>query len=179
MYSFRRLVLALLVVALAVGGGATAWLTGAGAATASSTNVSPPGTQPHGVNFSIHSEVDVNYCLEDIPAPAVPASQASMSQCAARNGQRWTFADPANGSIVLIGGNFGNCLDASANVSSPISDKPCSFKAGEQFYYSSIGQIESTSGKKCLQAAQSTQDATVFIAKCSPTVPLQIWQLSH
>ena len=179
MFSFHRLVLALLVLALSLGGGVTAWLAGAGAAAATSAKVSPPGTQPHGVNFTIHSEVDVNYCMEDIPAPAVPASQASISQCAARDGQHWTLADPADGSIVIIGGNFGNCLDASAKVPSAISDIPCTFKSGEQFYYSSAGQIESTSGKKCLQAAQAAQDAVIEIVKCDPNVPLQIWQLGH
>jgi hypothetical protein len=167
------------VLAVSLGVGGTALLLGAGAAAASSTKSSPPGTQPHGVNYKIHSEVDVNFCIEDIPSSSVPASEASMSQCATRDGQDWTFADPANGSIVLIGGNFGNCLDASAIVSTAISDIPCTFKSGEQFYYSSAGQIESTSGKKCLQASQATQDAVIFIAKCDPSVRLQIWQLSH
>ncbi len=102
-----------------------------------------------------------------------------MSMCAIRNGQRWTFADAADGSIVIIGGNTGNCLDLTAVVSSWVSMAPCTFKSGEHFYFSAAGQIESTSGKKCLQQTQATQDAQVFIAKCQAGVKLQLWEVGH
>ena len=81
--------------------------------------------------------------------------------------------------MVIIGGNFGNCLDASAKIPGLISDVPCNFKSGEQFLYSASGQIESTSGKKCLQPLQATQNAAIEIVKCDPNVRLQIWQLGH
>lgn len=179
MDSYRRLAAALAVLTLSLGGAVIFWLTGAGAAPASAKQVTPPGTQPSGVNFSIHSSVDPNFCLQDTPAPALPASEASMSQCAIRDGQHWTFAHAADGAVVIIGGDFGTCLDISASVSSPISEIPCTFRGGEQFFYSATGQIESTSGKKCLQPFAATQDAQVGIAKCDPAVPLQIWDLTH
>jgi hypothetical protein len=174
MKSFRRLALALVGLSLPVAGGATAWLSAADAAVPA-TKLS----QPHGVDFTIHTSVDPNFCLEDVPAPAVPASQASMSECAARTGQDWTFADAADGSIVIIGGNTGNCLDFSAKVGSSVSMKPCTFNANERFLYNAKGQIELASGTKCLEPAQATQDSGVSIQKCQKGVALQIWMLGH
>jgi hypothetical protein len=172
--SFRRLALALVGLSLPVAGAATAWLTGAEAAVGSTQLA-----QPHGVNFTLHTSVDPNFCLEDIPAPADPASEASMSECAIRDGQRWTFADAADGSIVIIGGNTGNCLDFTAKVSSPVSMSPCTFSANERFLYTGKGQIKLASGTKCLEPAQATQDAIVSIVKCQKGVALQIWMLGH
>ena len=174
MKSFRRLAIALIGLSLPAAGGAMVWLWGLDEAGASTTNV-----QPHGVNFTIHSDVDTNFCLEDIPAPADPASEASMSQCIDRDGQHWTFANAADGSLVIIGGNTGNCLDFTAKVSSPVSMKPCTFNAGERFHYTRKGQIELASGTKCLEAAQAEQDAIVSIATCQKGVALQIWVLGH
>jgi hypothetical protein len=172
--SFRRLALALVGLSLPVAGAATAWLTGAQAAVASTKLA-----QPNGVDFTLHASVDPNFCLEDIPAPAVPASEASMSQCINRNGQHWTLADAADGSIVIIGGNTGNCLDFTAKVSSPVSMKPCTFSANERFLYNRKGQIELASGTKCLQPAQAEQDSVVSMEKCQKGVALQIWMLGH
>ncbi len=173
MKSFRRLALGLVGLTVPIAGGATAWLTAADAAVPATVS------QPHGVNFTIHTSVDPNFCLEDIPAPAVPASEASMSQCIDRDGQHWTFANPADGSIVIIGGNTGNCLDFTAKVSSPVSMKPCTFNANEHFRYTAKGQIELASGTKCLQPAQATQDSVVSIEPCKKGVALQIWTLGH
>jgi len=178
MTSIRRLSVPLAGLILALGAGSTAWLTGAGAA-APTAKPAAPGPQPNGVNYTLHSEVDTNFCLEDTPAPQEPASEASMAECAVIDGQRWTFADAADGSVVIIGGNTGNCLDFTAKVSSFVSMRPCTFKSGEHFFYSSTGQIESTSGKKCLQPAQATQNALVSIAKCQAGVNLQIWEIGH
>jgi hypothetical protein len=178
MTSFRRLALGLVGLSFAFAGGATAWLSGAEPAVASIKQAATV-TQPHCVNFTIHSSVDTNYCVEDIPAPAVPASEASMSQCADRDGQRWTFADPTDGSLVIIGGNTGNCLDFSAAAPALVSMTPCTFSSAEHFLYTAKGQIKSISGKKCLEAAQATQDASISIVKCKNGVPLQIWQLGH
>jgi hypothetical protein len=178
MTPFRRIALPLIALTLAVAGGATTWLTEAGAAVPA-TKSAPPGTQPNGVNFTLHSDVDTNYCLEDTPAPQDAASEASMSQCAVRDGQRWTFADAADGSVVIIGGNTGKCLDFAGKVGSFVSVNPCTFSGAERFYFSTTGQIESTSGKKCLQAAQANQDALMFISKCQAGVKLQIWIIGH
>jgi hypothetical protein len=178
MPSFRKLTVGLVGLSLALAGGATAALTGADAAVASTTQVQPR-TEPNGVNFVLHSIVDPNFCMEDTPAPDNPASGASMSQCAVRNGQEWTFAHAADGSVVIIGGNTGSCLDFSAALHAPVSMRPCTFGAAEHLSYTTKGQIKSASGTKCLQAAAATQNAALFIDTCKKHVPLQVFQLSH
>ena len=62
----RRLPLVLAILTLGVGGGATAWLTGAEASTLPAVREAPPGLQPNGVNFTIHSVIDPNYGSPDI-----------------------------------------------------------------------------------------------------------------
>jgi hypothetical protein len=149
--------------------------TGANGAAASLTRVSPR-VQPNGVNFTIHSEADQNFCLEDSVAPDNPASEASISQCAARDNQHWTFAHAADGSIVIIGGSAGDCLDFSGKKS--VSMNPCTFGPTEHFFYNKTGQIENTAKTKCLEAEAATQNASTFVVKCED-VPLQIWPISH
>ena len=130
-----------------------------------------PSLQPNGVDFSIHSQVDPNFCMEDVPAPDNPASEASMSQCAVRDGQHWTFAHAADGSVVVIGGNTGNCLDFSGKVGSFVSMAPCTFGAAEHFSYTKKGRIESTTGKKCLQAARPPK-----MPRCSSPSAKTVWR---
>jgi hypothetical protein len=178
MKSFRRLALGLVGSSLALAGGATAWMAGAEAATAATTHVQPR-LPPNGVGFSIHSEVDTNFYAQDTPAPGNPASEASMSQCPARNGQDWTFAHAADGSVLIIGGNTGNCLDFSAAVHASASMTPRTSSAAEHFSYSPEGQIKSTTGNKCLPPEAATQGGELFIAKCNKTVALQVFMLTH
>jgi Ricin-type beta-trefoil lectin domain len=172
----RRLAVGLVGASLILVGLAAAWVNGANAAVAS-TRLTAAIAQPHGVNFSIHSKVDPNFCMEDFPAPGNPASEASISQCAQRDDQHWTFADVADGTIVIIGGNIGNCLDFSAKTT--VSMTPCTFGTQEHFFFNEKGQIESTSKKKCLQAVEAAQDAEIVIAKCAKDVALQDWTLSR
>jgi hypothetical protein len=173
---FRRLAVGLAALSLVSAGIiATPWLIAANGAAAATQ--SAPAIAPNGVNFVIHSEVDQNYCLEDTPAPDNPASEASLSQCAVRDDQEWTFANAADGSLVIIGGTAGNCLDFS--VKKNVSMTPCTFGTAEHFLYSNTGQIESTSKTKCLQAAAATQNAQTSVVKCQKGVELQIWKLSH
>ncbi len=150
-------------------------VTGAAGAGASGTQVSPR-VQPNGVNFTIHTEGDQNFCLEDSVAPDDPASEASISQCAARDNQHWTFAHAADGSLVIIGGSAGDCLDFSGKKN--VSMNPCTFGPTERFLYSKSGQIENTAKTKCLEAAAATQDASVAAVKCAD-VAAQVWPLSH
>ena len=139
MTQFRRLAILLIALTLSLAGGATAWLiTGAGAAVPSAKT--PPGPQPNGVNFTIHSDIDTNFCLEDTPAPQDAASEASMSECVDRDGQHWTFADAADGSVVIIGGNTGKCLDFTARPVSLVSMTPCTFTGQEHFFYNPLGR---------------------------------------
>ena len=158
-------------IAMATGIGFAAAI-GAGA---SSPNVGPR-VQPNGVNFTIHSEADQNFCLEDSVAPDNPASEASISQCADRDNQHWTFAHAVDGSIVIIGGSAGDCLDFSGKKS--VSMNPCTFGPTEHFFYNKTGQIENTAKTKCLEAEAASQNASTFVVKCKD-VPLQIWPISH
>jgi hypothetical protein len=178
MSSARRLAITLAASMIALAGGATAWLTADAGAHPSAAST-PPGNQPNGVNIVIHASADTNFCLEDSPAPTNPASEASISQCAVRDNQAWTFADAADGSVVIIGGARGNCLDFTGKVTSFVSMTPCTFQKAEHFFFTPSGQIESTSGKKCLQAAAATQDASVSIVKCQAGVANQVWTLTH
>jgi hypothetical protein len=82
--------------------------------------------------FHYPLEVDQNFCLEDSVAPDNPASEASISQCADRDNQHWTFAHAADGSIVIIGGSAGDCLDFSGKKS--VSMNPCTFGPAEHFF---------------------------------------------
>jgi hypothetical protein len=94
-----------------------------------------------------------------------------------RYNQQWTFADAADGSVVIIGGTEGRCLDFSGNKN--VSMNPCTFGTTEHFFYSKTGQIESTSGTKCLQAAAAAQNAQTSVVKCKKGVALQVWIFSH
>jgi hypothetical protein len=178
MRSLHRLAIGFVGLCLALTGGVTASLSGIDAAVAAST-VNARGLQPNGTGFVLHSDSDQNFCLDDVPSPDNPASEASVSQCAVRSDQDWTFAAAADGSVVIVGGADGKCLDFSAKVSSPVSMTPCTFGTVEHFFYSTKGQIESTSGKKCLQATVAAQNAQVFIKSCKKDVPLQVWVLSR
>jgi hypothetical protein len=179
MTRFRRLAILLVGLIFAMAGVATTWLVAASAATPS-VALAPPSPQPNGVNFTIHSHLDPNFCVQDVPAPSVPASEASMTQCEPLDNQHWTFADAADGSVVLIGGSQGECLDFAAKAPSYVSLVPCTFKNPESFYYDgTTGLIESTSGKLCLQTTAAAQNAEILIEKCNAAVPLQIWTIGH
>jgi hypothetical protein len=102
MRSFRPLAVGWVSLSIALAGSALALSTEPQAGAAAATRAHP-NLQPKGVDFSIHSQVDPNFCMEDVPAADNPASEASMSQCAARDGQHWTFARAADGSVVVMG----------------------------------------------------------------------------
>ncbi len=102
-----------------------------------------------------------------------------MSQCAFDSEEEWTFAHADGGAVVLVGENTGRCLDFSAKAPAYVTMANCTFSADQNFYFTSAGQIESTSGKKCLQATQAAQDAQLQILKCDSTMPLQFWKLAH
>jgi hypothetical protein len=170
----RRLAAVIIGTVLAMTAG-TVWLATGGADAAQT----PPGPQPNGVNFTIHSHVDTNFCVVDRPPQSQPASEASMAQCGPVDDQHWTFARAADGSVVIIGGSEGECLDFAAKAPSAVSIVPCTFKSAEHFFYSPAGLIESTSGKKCLQTAAAALNASLSIVKCNAAVALQIWVLGH
>ena len=92
--------------------------------------------------------------------------------------QQWMFADDADGSVVIIG-NTGQCLGLPAKVGSFVSVTPCTFRGVEKFFVTPAGQIESTNGKKCLEATQAQQDASVLTDTCQSSVKDQFWRLAH
>ncbi len=178
MTPIRRLAVLGVGLTLALAGGATAWLTTAQAA-APAITPTPPGVQPAGVNFTIRTNVDRNFCMSAQPVPSVPASEASMAQCAPNDDQHWTLAATAQGYIVIISGR-GQCLDFAAKAPALVSVVPCSFKGAEHFYYDDTsGLVESVSGKKCLSASAAALNAELSIVKCDVSEPLQIWYLGH
>jgi Ricin-type beta-trefoil lectin domain len=175
--SVRRLAILLIALTFVLAGGATAWLTGAGAAVPA-TKAAPPGDQPYESDLIIKSAVDPNFCLANTPAPENPASVTSVSQCVANPDQAWMFADAEDGSVVIIG-NTGQCLGLPRVVGSPVTVTPCSFKGDEHLYFTEGGQIESASGKYCLEASAATQDGQVYADKCQSAVKTQFWKLAH
>ena len=46
----------------------------------------------------------------------------------------------------------------------------CSFKGDEQLFFTQTGQVESTSGKYCLEASAVTQDGQAYADKCQSDV---------
>lgn len=177
MTSIRRLTVLLVALTFLLAGGASAWLTRAGAAVPV-TKITPPGEQPNESQIIIKSQVDPNFCLANTPAPANPASETSVSQCANQPVQQWMFADASDGSVVIIG-NTGQCLGLPSKVGTPVTVTPCSFKGDERLFFTPTGQIETTSGKKCLEAAQAEQDSLVFVDTCQSNVKTQFWKLAH
>jgi len=62
----RRLPLVLAILTLGVGGGATAWLTGAEASTLPAVREAPPGLQPNGVTEAVKANetgFDQTFCM--------------------------------------------------------------------------------------------------------------------
>jgi hypothetical protein len=102
-----------------------------------------------------------------------------MTQCSlGQPSQQWMFADDAGGPVVIIG-NTGQCLGLPAKVGSFVSVTRCTFKGTEEFFVTPAGQIESTNGKKCLEATKAKQDASVLTDTCQTSVKDQIWVLAH
>jgi hypothetical protein len=80
---------------------------------------------------------------------------------------------------VVIIGNTGQCLGLPARVGSFVSVTPCTFRGVEKFFVTPAGQIELTNGKKCLEATQAQQDASVLTDTCQSSVKDQFWRLAH
>jgi hypothetical protein len=148
-----------------------------GVATTTTTTTTPPlGVQPYGVNFGLHSDIDQNYCIEATANSS--GSPLSVSQCAARDNQHWTFAEATDGSFVMISG-LGTCISVDKQSPFGMDLGPCTFNGSEHFQYNEAGQFENRSAKLCLQYAQPAQDASVFFTKCNPNVTQQVIVISH
>lgn len=131
--------------------------------------------QPAGENFTIHTSADPNFRFTDIPQDGRPSS---IAQCIVNDEMRFTFAATVDNTSVIVDGS-GQCLQAGKKPNFFATFKPCAFSTPEQFVYKNSGQIETISGKLCLQDAQATQNAAVFFAPCVKELVTQIWQLGH
>jgi hypothetical protein len=159
--------------------GGTSLIASAGNNPSSGPAVRTP--QPYGVNYTIHTYSDPNFCLDDtVRSDGTPGI---MAECAANDNQHWTFAHASDGSIVVIDG-LGQCLGLPSKVGGYITLSNCTFSENEHFFYKgNTGQIESQVGKECLQAQAATQDASIQVEKCQSKPPLhtslQVWQIGH
>ena len=145
-------------------------------ALARSTKTSPANhVEPAGENFSIHTNVDPNFCFTDIPEDGRPSS---IAECVNNDEMVFAFAESVDGTSVIVDGS-GQCLHSGKQPNSYAEFEPCTFLTPEHFVYKSDGQIETASGKMCLQDAQAEQNAGVFFATCVKGLTTQIWQLGH
>jgi hypothetical protein len=159
-------------VVIMMGGITAATHSAAHAASASTTEL----IEPQGINLTIHPHVDSLYCVTDVAVPALNRL-TSVQQCTAIDSDKWTFAQTAKNSSVLIDGN-GQCMAYAGNLQTAQAE-PCTFKGTEHFLYSATGQITTTNGKFCLQDAQASTDAAVYFSKCQSGVDTQIFLLGH
>jgi Ricin-type beta-trefoil lectin domain len=135
----------------------------------------PPG--PQGVNYTIHTSADPNFCFTNMPVPDLNRA-TSIQQCAANDTQHWTWAQSADNSSVLVDGG-GQCLEAAKKANKLAQANPCTFLTPEHFLYTEQGQIKTVSGDLCLQDAQATSNAAVTFASCVKGLTTQIWMLGH
>ncbi len=168
--------IALICVLLLAVAGSMLWVTESGAVTQANALVVPPGLQPEGTSFNVHTYGDINFCLEDT---ASDQTALEVSQCASRDNQHWMFAQVPNGSRGIIDGGLGECLTNLAKGSLSVDTSPCTLGGNQQFFYTENGQITTTNGKFCLQYEAATQGAPVTLPKCVAGLKAQVWQLTH
>jgi hypothetical protein len=133
----------------------------------------PPG--PQGTNILLETKADLNFCLSNVVVEGRPTS---IQQCSAIDSQHWTFAQSADNSSVLVDGG-GQCLEAPAKIGKPAQANPCTFLTPEHFLFKDDGELQTVSGKLCLEYAVATTDAAVFFVPCDKTQITQMWQLAH
>ena len=119
--------------------------------------------EPARENFTIHTSVDPNFCFTDIPQDGRPSS---IAQCIVNDEMRFAFAESADNTSVIVDGS-GQCLQPGKQPNSYADFKPCTFLTPEHFLYKNSGQIETVSGKMCLQDAQAAQNAASFLQLAS------------
>jgi hypothetical protein len=91
---------------------------------------------------------------------------------------RFAFAESVDNTSVIVDGS-GQCLQSGRKPNFYAEFTPCTFLTPEHFLYKADGQIETVSGKMCLEDAQATQNAAVLFATCVKGLSTQIWQLGH
>ena len=175
----RGAIMGLGFLALVIGGVGTGAIMASGSAAhvrqlATTTTTYPPG--PQGVNFTLHTDADQNFCLSNITGGELGLS---IQECAANDSQHWTFAQSADNSSVLVDGN-GQCLEAAAKPNKLAQANPCTFQTPEHFLYKdSTGKLETVSGKLCLQYAVAADNASLYFTSCVKGLVTQIWVIGH
>jgi hypothetical protein len=168
----RRGGIAAIAIGLAVASGAGIALASqtGGAAGAIHTSF---GSQPHGVNFLVKSDLDVNFCMQDNVGVT---STLELNVCGSYDAQRIVFAQDVDGSVVMVTFN-GQCLDASGPIGTQVHIGPCSFHGTEKFVYSPTQQIENEKGTKCLMVNKAAGGEQVTVEKCATGQTGQTWIL--
>jgi hypothetical protein len=137
--------------------------------------------EPHGVNFTIHSQIDPTYCVESASTGGPEGRTVYMSQCVARDSQHWTFTWDAGNNSVIVGGE-GLCLDIrgrKAGDGQPVQIWKCHYGDNQKFTYTASGHIKEIKSGNCLDIAQAAQNAAVSINPCVEAKKTQIFTLGH
>jgi hypothetical protein len=137
--------------------------------------------EPHGVNFTIHSQVDPNFCIESASTGGPEGRTVYMAQCVVRDSQHWTFTWDVGNNSVIVGGE-GLCLDIrgrKAGDGQPVQIWKCHYGDNQKFAYTANGHIKEVKSGKCLDIAAATQNAAVSINDCVDTKKTQIFVIGH
>jgi hypothetical protein len=137
--------------------------------------------EPHGVNFSIHSTIDPNFCVESASTGGPEGRTVYMSTCVNRDNQHWTFTWDTGNNSVIVGGE-GLCLDIRGRKvgdGQPVQIWKCHYGDNQRFTFTASGHLREVKSGKCLDIAQAQQNAAVSINECNETKKTQIFQLGH
>lgn len=133
----------------------------------------------HGIDFSIRTQADTNYCLAlDEADPNDVTIEVGI--CAAQDAQHFAFTDNTDGSSSLVVAQ-GRCLDyGDGQPGTRLTAKQCSYGPSQRFRFRPNGRLQSASGTVCVSAAQAAQGAAVFddVCKVHPS-DLQAFSLSR
>lgn len=138
-------------------------------------------TEPHGVNFSIKTALDPNFCVETTPTGGPEGRSVYVSACANRNNQKWAFTWNGDNNSVIVG-DQGVCLDIRGRKpkdGKPVQVFKCHFGDNQRFNMSADGHIREIKTQKCLEIAKAAQNAAVMINDCDPNKKEQIFGLSQ
>jgi hypothetical protein len=174
----RATITGLGLLALIAGGVGTSTLvvTGSAAQVRPQTTTTTFPRSPQGVNFTLHTDADQEFCVSNITGGQLGLS---VQECSPVDSQHWTFAQSADNSAVIIDGS-GQCLEAAAKPNKPAQANPCTFESPEHFVYKgNTGKIQTVKGNLCLQDAQAADNAALFFTACVKGLVTQVWVIGH
>lgn len=133
----------------------------------------------HGVNFTVKSKFNSEYCLDASEDKHHEGREVYIFRCHGRQNQRWTFTDGADNSSAVIG-LFGLCLDIRGRTvrdNTPVQLWRCYYGSNQQFTVTSLGQIRELQSGKCLTISKPGDRQPVFIDECNNNDRHQQWVL--